>query len=106
MAHVAAGDDLQAAAAHPRLEGQLEVLRAPDVKAGVIIPESPEEVPVDTEQSSSNGGGVGGGPGVATPLVLSTKQIYDKEGLFNLTSRFDTVFHLKRRVQSNTPMGA
>ena len=68
--HVGAGDDLQAAAAHPGLEGQLQVLCAPDVEARVVIAQPPEEFSVNAEQSSGNGRGVGGGPGVNTPLVL------------------------------------
>ena len=36
MADVGARDNLEGAATHPYLEGDLEVLGAPDVEAGVV----------------------------------------------------------------------
>lgn len=55
-----AGYDLQSAAAHPGLEGQLQVLAAPDVKARVVGAQSIEELPVDGEESTGHGGRVDG----------------------------------------------
>ena len=51
-----AGEYLQPAAAHPRLEAQLEVLPAPDVEPGVVAAQRLEEVPVDGEESPGHGG--------------------------------------------------
>ena len=56
MADVAAGHDLQRAAAHPSLEGQLEVLAAPDVEAGVVGAEALEELAIDGEEAAGHGG--------------------------------------------------
>ena len=56
MSDVGAGDDLERAAAHPRLEAELEVLAAPDVETVVVGPEPVEELLVDAEQSPGHGG--------------------------------------------------
>ena len=53
---MAAGDDLEGAAAHPGLEGELEVLAAPDVEAGVVGAEALEELAVDGEEAAGHGG--------------------------------------------------
>ena len=50
------GDNLKGAAAHPRLEAELEVLAAPDVEAVVVGPEPVEKLLVDAEQSPGHGG--------------------------------------------------
>ena len=52
VADVGAGDDLQRAAAHPRLEGELQVLPAPDVEPGVVGSQPLEKLAVDGEQSA------------------------------------------------------
>ena len=72
VADVAAGHDLQRAAAHPRLEGQLEVLAAPDVEAGVVSAESLEELAVYGEETSGHGGTGDrlGGAVVLLPLAI------------------------------------
>ena len=51
-----ARDNLQGAATHPGLEGELEVLAAPDVEAVVVGTESVKELFVDAEQPSGHGG--------------------------------------------------
>ena len=62
MTDVTAGNDENASGTHPRLEAELKVLSAPDVKAGVVAAQLEEEVAGDCEETSGHGGrGDGGG---------------------------------------------
>lgn len=70
VAHVGARHDLQGAPAHPRLEGELEVLAAPDVEAGVVGPEALEEGLVDGEETARHGGRLHGLGGVLVAGAL------------------------------------
>lgn len=55
VSDMGAGYNLQGAAAHPGLEGQLQILAAPDVESGIVGAQAIEELPVDGEQSSGHG---------------------------------------------------
>ena len=59
----------------PYLEGQLEVLAAPDVEAGVVGSQALEELAVDGEEPPGHGGrGHGlGGAVVTLPLPLGDR---------------------------------
>ena len=72
VAHPAAGDRLQHAAALPDPETHLEVLAAPDVHLLVVAAELPEGFPRHGEQSARHGGGARGGDGAAAPGQLCT----------------------------------
>jgi len=56
VAYVGAGHYLQGAAAHPGLEGQLQILAAPDIEAGIIGAQAIEELPVDGEETAGHCG--------------------------------------------------
>ena len=73
MSHVGAGHDLQRPPAHPRLEGQLQVLPAPDVEPRVVGAQAFEELPVNGEESAGHGWAVDGLGWVATPGLLPSR---------------------------------
>src|SRR5688572_28466143 len=54
MPNTGAGGNLQRPTAHPRLEGQLEVLGSPDVQTRIVFPEFVEVVTGDCEQSAGD----------------------------------------------------
>lgn len=54
VAHMGAGHNLESAAAHPGLEGQLQILAAPDIEARVVSAQSFEELAVYRKQTSSH----------------------------------------------------
>lgn len=54
----------------PDLEGELEVLAAPDVEAGVVGPEALEEGLVDGEETARHGGRLHGLGGVLVAGAL------------------------------------
>lgn len=60
VAHMGAGHNFESAAAHPGLEGQLQILTAPDIKARVVGAQPFEELAVYREQSSGHGWRVDG----------------------------------------------
>ena len=90
VSHVAAGDHLERAPAHPRLQGQLEVLGTPDVKTGIIFPQPLEIFLVNAEQPSRHRRGVGGGPGVDSPSILAIIVITWMRRFQLFTSRLGT----------------
>lgn len=51
-----AGHDFECATAHPRLEGQLQILTAPDIEAGIVGAQTLEELTVDGEQPACHCG--------------------------------------------------
>ena len=63
MADVTAGNDENASGTHPRLEAELKVLCARDVKAEVVAAQLEEEVAGNCEETSGHGGGGDGGGG-------------------------------------------
>ena len=71
MPHVGAGHDLQRAAAHPRLEGQLQVLTAPNIEPRVVGTQPFKELPVDGKESAGHGRAVDRLGGVATARLLA-----------------------------------
>lgn len=56
MAYVGTGHYLQGAAAHPGLEGQLQIFAAPDIETGIIGAQAIEELPVDGEETAGHCG--------------------------------------------------
>ena len=106
VSHVAAGDHLERAPAHPRLQGQLEVLGTPDVKTGIIFPQPLEIFLVNAEQPSRHRWGVGGGPGVNSPSILAIIVITWMRRFQVFTSRLGTWCQLNLRFQSKPPTGA
>ena len=75
VAHPAAGDGLQHAAALPDAEAHLEVLAAPHVHLLVVAAELPECLPRHREQAARHGGGPRGGDGAAAAGQLCTGDI-------------------------------
>ena len=69
VAHMGAGHDLQGAATHPGLEGELQVLSAPDIEARIVATQPLEEGSVDGEEAAGHGGAVDG-LGLVAPAVL------------------------------------
>ena len=66
-----AGHDLQSASAHPRLEGQLQVLASPNIEPRVVGTEPFEELPVNGKESAGHGRAVDRLGGVATAGLLA-----------------------------------
>ena len=71
VAHMRARDNLQGAATHPGLKGELEVFPAPDIEARIIAPELFEKISVDSEQTPRHGGAVHGFCLVTSPVLFS-----------------------------------